>query len=652
MYIHVKLLNGFKESLTYRVPATWDPAALLGTLVEVPLQKRTEKALVVDVLESVPPVAYTIKEAIAQEQIPLDASYAPWIQMLCSYYASTPQVLYKRLRTFLDAKKIETDDDHAPTQHTVVQLTDAQQSIVDAIVQDIDTDTYAPHLIHGVTGSGKTEVYKQCIEAAFALKKTVLFLVPEVSLAVQFTHIFKNHFGEHAPIYGFHSAIPPKQKKELWNILLAQQPAIIIGVHLPLLLPLPNLGLIIIDEEHDPGFQEKRHPRINTKEAALMRARSARIPIVLGSATPAISTLALAQEHQWPIHTLYTRFKGAFPRITLVRLTKDPRRSFWITRELEAALNEALAQGEQAIIFLNRRGYSFFVQCGDCSFVFSCTRCSVSLTLHNTHTIVCHYCGYFQPVPPACPSCKASEKSFIRKGIGTQQVVSILEKLFPHARVGRADLDTTQTKKKWETLEKFARHELDILVGTQTITKGYHFPKVTCVGILWADINLHFPFYTAAETTLQQLVQVAGRAGRQSEKSTVIIQTMLDHPLYSFITEEKYRDFYAYESAHRKVTQYPPHIRFAEIELRHTEERQVEKDAYACADFLMAVIEKNNLPIQVLGPAQPPVHTIKNVSTYKLYLKGRQYAQFARLYTLATQNGYKSTLLYTPNPLS
>jgi len=655
MYINVKLLNGFHETLTYRVPATWDPTALVGSFVIVPLQKRTEQALVIDIFDTLPtPVHFAIKEALAQEKIPLDPSYTPWVQQLSAYYAIRPQALYKRLRTFLETKKTDPQDLLFPETSDVntVELTQEQKIIVDALKEQLNQSTYSPNLIHGVTGSGKTEVYKQIIAHAYAQKKTALFLVPEVSLALQFTQLFKRYFGESTPIYGFHSAITPKQKKELWSALLSQQPVIIIGVHLPLLLPLPNIGVIIIDEEHDAGFQEKRHPRINTKEAALLRAKIAQIPIVLGSATPAITTIATAHKQEWHLFSLHNRFSGAFPTIKLVKLTKDKRRSFWISRELEAAITDTLHKQEQTIIFLNRRGYSFFVQCGDCTFIFNCTTCSVSLTLHSDNSIICHYCGYAQHVPAQCPTCKASEKNFIKKGIGTQQVVTLLEKLFPHARVGRADLDISSNKKKWqETLEQFSNHELDILVGTQTITKGYHFPKVTCVGILWADINLHFPFYTAAETTLQQLIQVAGRAGRQAEKSTVIIQTMLEHPLYNFINETRYLDFYRYELENRASTHYPPHTRFAEIELRHTSEKQVQSDAYACADFLYTLIEKNTLPITILGPAQPPVHTIKNVSSYKIYMKGAQYTQFAQLYALAQEQGYQSSLFYTPNPL-
>lgn len=653
MYINVKLLNGFYETLTYKVPATWDLVSLPGSLVEVPLRNRKEKALVVDIFDTLPAhVTYTIKEALSQEQIPYDASYAPWIDQLSAYYAIEPQVLYKRLRAFLQAKpETEVVPSQESTQNKTphVNLTPEQQEVVDTLCAQLDKNTYSPSLIHGVTGSGKTEIYKQVIATAYAQKKTCVFLVPEVSLALQFTQVFKNYFGEAAPIFGFHSAITPKQKKELWELLLTKKPAIIIGVHLPLLLPLHNVGVIIIDEEHDSGFQEKRHPRINVKEAALLRARLAKIPIILGSATPSIATLA----HKFPVFKLHKRFSGAFPAVQVVTLNKDKRKSFWISKELEKAITTTLEKKEQIIIFINRRGYSFFVQCGDCNFVFACPTCSVSLTLHNNNQIVCHYCGHTQQVPPACPNCKAPEKNFIKKGIGTQQVVTLLEKLFPHARIGRADLDVSSNKKKWqETMQQFYNHELDILVGTQTITKGYHFPKVTCVGILWADINLNFPFYTASETTLQQLIQVAGRAGRQTESSTVIIQTMINHPLYNFINEQKYLDFYAYETENRKITNYPPFTRFAEIELRSTSESQVQQDADDCADFLHAVVQQHNLPITILGPAQPPVHKIKNISSYKIYLKGPQYAQLAALYLALKKRGHKSALFYTPNPLS
>lgn len=315
-----------------------------------------------------------------------------------------------------------------------------------------------------------------------------LLSLPEVSLALEFEQRLRKEFSETIPLFSFHSATSAKNKKIVWQQLLDGKPVVIIGVHLPVLMPIANLGLIIIDEEHEVGYQEKKHPKINTKEAALWRAKIAQIPILLGSATPSLATLYNVKTRGWDIFHLHQRFAGSFPQIKTVSLLekKERRKNFWITQELSQALTTCLQKKEQAIIFLNRRGFSFFVQCKNCSFVFSCLNCSVSLTLHKDNLLICHYCGISCAQPTVCTQCKASADSLLKKGIGTQQVVSILQSLFPYARIGRADLDATSKKKHWQqTMADFSQGKLDILVGTQTITKGYHFPNVTLVGIIW-----------------------------------------------------------------------------------------------------------------------------------------------------------------------
>jgi len=316
-----------------------------------------------------------------------------------------------------------------------------------------------------------------------------------------------------------------------------------------MILPIANLGLVIVDEEHESGYQEKKHPKINTKDAAIIRSNMTGCPIILGSATPSISSLFNVKTKKWKFFQLKKRFAGTFPKIRTVFLnTKKFRKNFWISKELEDAIREKIASKEQVIIFLNRRGFSFFVQCKNCSFIFQCQNCSVSLTLHKDKRLTCHYCQYAIFQPERCPECKKHEKQFIKKGIGTQQVVTIIEELFPAAKIARADLDTTIRKKLWsQTIHDFEQGNIDILVGTQTITKGFHFPNVTLVGILWADLNLHFPIFNATETTLQQLIQVAGRAGRQHNESEVIVQTMSNHPVFNYLNETDYLKFYSSE---------------------------------------------------------------------------------------------------------
>jgi len=648
MFIDVKLISGFPKPLTYRVPEEWGPVQP-GTLVRVPLRAARVPAVVIRTYLQPPIVSFEIKEAYRIEPFPIDTHYYSFLKKLGEHYSIEELHLIKRLQSFLREKEhgqILCNESPVDT-HKHITLTPEQQHIVDQISPTLTHLTYQPHLIHGVTGSGKTEVYKKLIQQAFEQKKMALLLLPEVSLAAQFERILRAQLPTELPIFPFHSAVTPKQKTLTWQALLGQQAGLIIGVHLPILLPCHNLGLIIIDEEHEIGFQEKKHPKLNTKHAALLRAQHYQIPIVLGSATPSISSLYNVEHRGWKLFTLHTRFGGKFPQVKVVSLTdKKQRRNFWISPELSEGIKDRLLKREQVIIFLNRRGVCFFLQCKACSFIFSCSSCSVSLTLHGDNTLRCHYCDYQQLSPTICTHCPGTE--FLKKGIGTEQIVTILQKLFPNARIGRADLDATSNKTLWKkTITDFEQGALDILVGTQTITKGYHFPRVTLVGAIWADVNLNFPFYNAQETTLQQLIQVAGRAGRQLETSDVIIQTMTEHSIFHHLDEKHYLSFYRQELQRRAALSYPPLIRLAEIELKHTNEELVDAEAHRCAAQLMQLEG-----ITVLGPTHPPVARIKKIVSRKMYLKARNFRDLQAAFLMIDQKKYKSSIFFTPDPLN
>lgn len=657
MFIQVKLLKGFTKPLLYKVPDEWPPTNLVGTIVQVPLRNNVTHAVVIEQLEHQPAASsFTIKTALAIDPFPHDQYYQRFIQKLGTYYQIESLHFLKRIRSFImtEQKKHRNTGTIAIEKPTLqkITLTDEQQTVTNFITHRIGQQLYTPTVLHGVTGSGKTECYKKMISTAIAQKKTALLLLPEVTLALQFESIMREQLGPDITIFGFHSATTAKNKRLLWQQLLAHKPLLIIGVHLPILLPIAQLGLIIVDEEHETGYQEKKHPKINTKEAALIRAQLNGIPIVLGSATPSVSSLFNTKKHDWHFFQLKKRFSGTFPTVKTVLLTdKKYRRNFWISQQLENAIRERLRKKEQTIIFLNRRGFSFFVQCKHCSFIFECANCSVSLTLHKDNKLTCHYCSFARQLPEQCPQCTNKKTEFIKKGIGTQQVVTILERLFPHARIGRADLDTTLKKKLWQQIvADFKQGNLDILVGTQTITKGFHFPGVTLVGVLWADLNLHFPVYNATETTLQQLIQVAGRAGRQSEKSTVIVQAMSDHPVFAYLNEVDYLTFYEHEVRNRQQLSYPPCGRLALIELKHTHEPIIEKESVALTVFLINIVKRHNIPIQVLGPAEPPVSKIKRTHIRKIYLKCSSARLLGALFGAIDQQHYACQLFYTPNP--
>jgi primosomal protein N' (replication factor Y) len=656
IYIQVQLLQGFQEPLLYSVPTDWSQMPEVGSFVLVPIRKKEVSALVLARYEQQPQTNFAIRPAQRLEPFPHDVLWRTFIARLAQYYQINPMLLIKRVRLFVQQKEQTAEyvapHLYEPRKHAAV-LTHEQQKAADYIMQAVDTKVFDPIVLHGVTGSGKTEVYIAAIKHAFAQNKAVMLLLPEVTLSVQFFHVLRAGLPQEIPLYTFHSGTSVKEKRALWHALLEGKSIVLVGVHLPVMLPIENLGLIIVDEEHEQGYQEKKHPKINTKEAAILRASMLKIPILLGSATPSIATLYNVEHKGWKLFELTKRFAGSFPKITVVSLAdKKKRKQFWISTALEAALKDRLARSEQSILFINRRGYSFFIQCKLCGWIPMCNYCSVSLTVHASGAIICHYCGYHTHEPQACGGCGVDKKELLKKGIGTQQVVAILEKMFPHARVGRADMDVTVDRKRWqETIDNFSSGKLDILVGTQTITKGYHFPNVSLVGIVWADLNLHIPVYHATETTLQQLIQVAGRAGRQKEGSEVIVQTMIDHPCYEFIDELKYRQFYKQEIAMRQLVGYPPALRLAQIELKGADEKLVAREAQTLAALIAQRIETEKLAVKLLGPVEPPVAKIQSIFTMRIYLKSASIGTLAALYARLDHAKYKSTLQYTPNPL-
>lgn len=653
-YVTVRLINGYPEQLTYRVTEKLESDNLLHKIVLVPLQRRTEHALVCAVMSELPEQpTFKIRDITRLEVVPHDPHYHAFITQLSSYYAIDPLVLYRRMRASLTATQQEIITTESVQSCASVHLTQEQHIAIDQLQPAIIDSKFDPTVLAGVTGSGKTEVYKALMRTAHSAQKTTLLLLPEVSLAVNFTRLLQAQLPD-IPVYSFHSATPAAEKRMLWQQLIAGTPLLLVGVHMPLLLPISKLGLIIIDEEHETGFQEKKHPRINTKEAALMRAQITGIPILLGSATPSISSLYTMKRRGWRLCTLTKRFAGSFPRVQVVKLTASgKRKEFWISRELESAIADRLAKKEQVILFLNRRGFSFFVQCTACSFIFSCDSCSVTLTYHQDEELRCHYCTYSKKLPACCPQCAAPAKEFLKKGLGTQQLAALVQRLFPQARVARADADSTRNKKKWQRMcDDIRERTLDIIVGTQTITKGYHFPGVTLVGVIWAELQLSMPFYNASEAALQQLIQVAGRAGRASDDGLVIVQTFSDHEIFKYIDERLYMEFYDYEIAYRKEIGYPPCVRFAEFELRHSDQATVKRDAQQCAKFLRAHADEHNFQVTILGPAQPPVHKLQNIYLYKIYIKSTNIQHIIALYHAARMQPRTSALLFTPNPLS
>jgi len=665
MYIVVRLLKGFPQPLIYRFSqaAKHKNDDLVGRIISVPLKTQEKQAVILKVLKTKPDTSYQIRDAGALQPVPDDAHYHQYVVRLAQIYFTKPLHFYQRLRFFVaDAsatkkrKRKEDDaffDDSLKNENAVVTLTDEQQHVVDSLSPFFSQGGYMPSLLHGVTGSGKTEVYKKLIEQAHAKGKSVMFLCPEVSLARQFTNIFRQQLSD-IKVFGFYSGSTLVERRSLWKSALQKEPVLIVGVHLPVLLPLANLGGIIVDEEHETGFLEKNFPAIDSKRAALLRAKMYDVPILLGSATPSVATFHVAKKQGWKQFALKRRFSGAFPQIVHATLaTKSKRRFFWFSSQLVTEIKNTLARGEQVILYINRRGFSFFAQCTKCGHSFQCKNCDVNMTVHvetrggkEGPVLRCHYCDACHVLAPFCPECKAPEKDLTYKGLGTQQVVAQLKKVIPGARVGRADTDVSRKKKEWkQTIEAFTDGELDILVGTQIITKGYHFPRVTLVGVLWADSSVHFPVYNAHEVALQQLIQVAGRAGRVAHKSTVIIQSFDQHQLFSFIDETKYIEFCKKELEVREMTKYPPMMRLVYIEISHKDERVVDKEARSLLKLLQQYKPDN---VVILGPAAPPVSRVQRSHIRKIILKCPEFKPMYQLCSSFDLSWVTSTVLMQP----
>ncbi len=650
MFIKVRLLRGFTEPLFYKIPEHWKSEQLIGSIVKVPIRNKIDFAIIEKTQQFLENVTFKIKEAISIENFPEDQTYNQFINELSNYYQIDQLYFIKRIKQFFKENKSKKNQIVQDSTKNIppITLTIEQQKITDFLKEEITKKNYCPTLLHGVTGSGKTEIYKKLIEHTIIQNKSILFLLPEVTLAQQFEKIFLETLSE-ITIYSFHSAVSISEKRNLWNSLIEKKPILLIGVHLPVLLPISNLGLIIIDEEHDVGYQEKKHPKINSKDAAILKAKINKIPILLGSATPSINSLHNVQNKSWNFFQLKNRFQGAFPQVDIVELNdKKQRKNFWISNKLELAIKERLERKEQSIVFINRRGFSFFVQCKNCSFIFKCLNCSVSLTLHKNNWLYCHYCNLSLQLPTNCKSCKNDQ--FLKKGIGTEQAVSILQTLFPQAKIERADMDVSTKKYKWQQIIKdFKENRIDILVGTQTITKGYHFPNVSLVGILWADLNLNFPIYNASEISIQQLIQVAGRAGRQNKNSNVIVQTMNNHQIFDFLNEIDYLKFYKHEIEKRKEIFYPPISRLVEIEFKHSNETVADNESN---EFAIELQKQNIANLQILGPSKPTIEKIKNKFIRKIFIKSKNINDIIILFNKIEKKFYKSKINFTPNPVT
>lgn len=476
-------------------------------------------------------------------------------------------------------------------------------------------------LLHGVTSSGKTEVYIRLIREALAAGKQVLYLLPEIALTTQITTRLGRVFGEEMGVY--HSKFPDAERVELWLRQLSSKPfGLILGVRSSLFLPFKNLGLVIVDEEHETSYkQQDPAPRYNARDAAILLATQCHANVLLGTATPSLETYRNALQGKFALVEMHHRFgQVALPKIHVEDL-KELRRKKLLTCPLSPRLldeiSQALKRREQVILFQNRRGFAPMIQCRTCGWTPKCTHCDVSLTFHkHIHKLVCHYCGATYELPSQCPNCQDTELR--NQGVGTEQIEEILHDRFPEARISRMDLDTTRSKGAHERIiANFQAHQTDILIGTQMVTKGLDFEGVHVVGILNADQMVNLPDFRAHERAFAMMSQVAGRAGRRGNQGLVILQTRQPElPVIKHVVEADYNGMYEEQIAERTLFDYPPICRLIEIYLKHRHPQTVD----LAAEMLRSLL-KPHFPNNLLGPDSPPVAMVNSMHIRKFLLK-------------------------------
>ncbi|ATF14320.1 primosomal protein N' [Brevibacillus brevis X23] len=514
-------------------------------------------------------------------------------------------------------------------------FTSVQEAALTPILQSIDSGTYASYLLHGVTGSGKTEVYLEAIERTLEKGREAIFLVPEISLTPQMVERFKARFG--ADVAVLHSALSQGERYDEWRKIIRKQVKVVVGARSAIFAPFRNVGLIVIDEEHESSYKQEETPRYHAREVALWRAKENQGVLVMGSATPALETYALATRGRYELLRMPERVGNRpMPQVHVVDMREElqsQNRSMF-SRKLHEMIADRLAKEEQMVIFLNRRGFSTFVMCRSCGYTMRCIHCDISLTYHKTnHTARCHYCGYTIAQPKHCPECQSEHIRFF--GTGTQKVEAELAKLFPGIRVIRMDVDTTSRKGSHEELlNKFRAGQGDVLLGTQMIAKGLDFPRVTLAGIIAADTSLHLPDFRAAEKTFQLLTQVGGRAGRHELDGEVLIQTYTpEHYSIVHATKHDYPAFYQDEMMQRRRTGYPPYFRLVLITFSHEDVPVVIRGAHTMADYLRQRLAQTTV---LLGPVASPIARVKDRFRFQIMLKYRDEPQLSDLLAQAT----------------
>ncbi|MBY7143686.1 primosomal protein N' [Virgibacillus sp. NKC19-3] len=568
-------------------------------------------------------------------------------QQLLAYFIDNPEPIEKSLllkkmnttsstvKALLDKSLLESYqseiyrnpyDDANISRTQALELTEEQRQAIKPIQEDIAEKQHDVFLLHGVTGSGKTEIYLQAIQDVIHNGKEAIVLVPEISLTPQMVNRFKGRFGSNVAV--MHSALSAGEKYDEWRRIQRKEVQVVVGARSAVFAPFENIGIIIIDEEHETSYKQEDQPRYHARDVAIHRGKTHQCPVILGSATPTLESFARAQKGVYKLATLQKRTNEKdMPEVEIVDMRSELHAGnrTMFSRRLKESIEQRIQKGEQIVLLLNRRGYSTFVMCRECGHVKECPHCDIALTYHkNTNRLKCHYCSYEEPMPMNCPECSSDLIRYF--GTGTQKVEEMLTQVIPQARVIRMDVDTTRRKGSHEKLlRQFINKEADILLGTQMIAKGLDFENVSLVGVLTADSMLHLPDFRSSEKTFQLLTQVSGRAGRHELTGEVIVQTYTpDHYSIELASVYDFKEFYKKEMAVRKAFQYPPYVFLALLTVSHQNKVKTAQTTQKIVQMLLKNVKDDTV---VLGPTPSAVPRIKDRYRYQCMVKYRNEPQ-------------------------
>ncbi|WP_373895972.1 primosomal protein N' [Virgibacillus natechei] len=568
-------------------------------------------------------------------------------QQIVAFFIDNPEAIEKSLllkklnttsstvKALLDKSLLESHqveiyrnpyDDANITRTQALELTEEQQQAIEPIQENIAEERHDVFLLHGVTGSGKTEIYLQAIQEVINNGKEAIVLVPEISLTPQMVSRFKGRFGSNVAV--MHSALSAGEKYDEWRRIQRKEVQVVVGARSAIFVPFEKIGIIIIDEEHETSYKQEDQPRYHARDVAIYRGETHQCPVILGSATPTLETFARAQKGVYKLATLSKRTNEKdMPEVDIVDMRSELHAGnrTMFSRRLKEKIEQRIQKGEQIVLLLNRRGYSTFVMCRECGHVKECPHCDIALTYHkNTNQLKCHYCSYEEPMPMNCPECSSDLIRYF--GTGTQKVEESLTQIIPEASVIRMDVDTTRRKGSHEKLlRQFINKEADILLGTQMIAKGLDFENVSLVGVLTADSMLHLPDFRSSEKTFQLLTQVSGRAGRHELTGEVIVQTYTpDHYSIELASVYNFKEFYKKEMGVRKTFQYPPYVFLALLTISHQNKVKAAQTTQKVVQMLMKSVKSDTV---ILGPTPSAIPRIKDRYRYQCMVKYRNEPQ-------------------------